>query len=68
MAAGGADEIRAFAGEGTRNNAADGVFSGQDFSGRFAVLIQNVNRDDFLVRGYLENAVGRGIYDEISGF
>ena len=52
--------------EGSRDDAADGVLSRQDLARRAAARVQLLERDRLLVRGDLEDGVGRRVDDPLA--
>ena len=67
VAVGGARESAGRAGEGPRDHAAHFVRSAQDLARGLAHLVELPERDDFFVRGDLEDAVGGGVDDRRAG-
>ena len=67
VAVGGARETAGRADERPRDHAAHFVRSAQDLARRLADLVEFPQRDDFFVRGDLEDAVGRGVDDRRAG-
>ena len=67
VAVGGARETAGRAGERARDHAAHFVRSAQNLARRLAHLVEFPERDHFLVRGDLEDAVGRGVDDGRAG-
>ena len=68
MPAGSAPEIGgAVAHERPRDDTADAVFAGEQFARLGADLVEFFHRDDGLVGGDLEHAVGRGVDDQRAG-
>ena len=68
MAVLGAFEItRVVAQERPRDHAADLVVAIEQVTGDLTHFVKTVDRDHFLVSGDLENRVGRGIDDRLTG-
>ena len=59
---------RIFSGKRTSYHSPDRIFSDQNFTRDFAVFVQLVNRNNILMRGYLEHAVGGRIDDKRTFF
>ena len=53
--------------ERARDHAADGVLAGQQLAGDPAALVELLERDRLLVRGDLEDRVGRRVDDPLAG-
>ena len=58
--------VPGLAGERPRDHAADGVLAGQDLARRLAGLVELLERDRLLVRGDLEDGVGRRVDDPLA--
>ena len=58
--------VARLAGEGPRDHAPDGVLAGQDLARVPAALVQLLERDRVLVRGDLEDGVGRRVDDPLA--